>query len=149
MQLRRTLAYVSFFCLFYFQQHTNLILIPSIPSNHTTFSPPLYHLIMSPSDTLSYPLYYLINSSQHLMGSKHLMDRDLEPLHSSPLRHTLTNIDFTGCVKLTDRGVGVLANALGRGLASLSVAKTKVTDHGEYPHPRQIIPMQSFHSLIL
>ena len=64
------------------------------------------------------------------MGSKHLMDRDLEPLHSSPLRHTLTNIDFTGCIKLTDRGVGVLASALGRGLASLSVAKTKVTDHG-------------------
>ena len=105
---------------------------------------PPYHRIIPPSHPLftilscrplipshSPALYHLIISSQHLMGSKHLMDRDLEPLHSSPLRHTLTNIDFTGCVKLTDRGVGVLASALGRGLASLSVAKTKVTDHGE------------------
>ena len=65
----------------------------------------------------------------HLMGSKHIADRDLEPLHTSPLRHTLTNIDFTGCARLTDRGVATIAQSIGRSLTSLSVAKTKVTDH--------------------
>ena len=65
----------------------------------------------------------------HLMGSKHIADRDLEPLHTSPLRHTLTDVDFTGCVRLTDKGVAAIAQSIGRGLTSLSVAKTKVTDH--------------------
>ena len=65
----------------------------------------------------------------HLMGSKHLADRDLEPLHTSPLRHTLTDIDFSGCKNLTDRGVAAISQSIGRGLASLAVAKTRVTDH--------------------
>jgi hypothetical protein len=56
------------------------------------------------------------NSSIHtlsLVGCESVYDTDFAAFHRALLTSTLTNLDISGCVNLTDKGVAVLIRALG------------------------------------